>query len=85
MQAELLEWIGSLTGIVGAVMMASNTKASPWAYMIWIIASVTMLVFALVKGHSGLALQQACFTLINTVGLYRWLLRPAVIGQRLHT
>ena len=79
-----LEWIGALFGIAGAVMMAVNHRVSPWAYPVWIIASLAMLFFAWSGKHFGLAAQQAVFFLINMLGLYRWLIRPPqVIGQPL--
>lgn len=80
-QLNFLQWLGSLTGIAGALMMACNSKASPWAYPVWLCASVSMLVFALYDQLSGLALQQAVFTFINTLGLWRWMIRPPVVGS----
>jgi nicotinamide riboside transporter PnuC len=81
---EPLEWIGALVGIAGALMMAMNHRVSPWAYPVWIVASLAMFVFAWEGQHFGLALQQAVFFCINLLGLYRWLIRPAqVIGQAL--
>lgn len=81
---DLLEWIGSLSGIAGAWMMAVNSRLSPWAYPVWIVASASMLAFAWRSHHLGLALQQAVFCAINLVGLYRWLISPPpVVGQLL--
>lgn len=78
MQVQWLEWFGSITGIVGATMMAANTRTSPWAYPVWVIASLAMLAFALSQQHYGLAVQQGFFSAINLLGLYRWMLRPPV-------
>ncbi len=72
----LLEWIGSLAGIAGAVLMAGNTRASAWAYPMWVVSSACLLAFSFLGEHQGLALQQAFFMVINAVGLWRWMIRP---------
>lgn len=77
----LCEWIGSAAGIAGALMMAVNTRVSPWAYPVWVLASIALLAFALGGGHHALAMQQAVFTAVNALGCWRWLVRPYLAAQ----
>lgn len=74
--AAVLEWVGSLCGIGGALLMARNTRQSPFAYPLWIVSSIALVLFSLATEHRGLLLQQITFTGINLLGLYRWVLNP---------
>ena len=69
-----LEWFGTGTGIIGAILVASNTAGSPWGFVFFLVSSVCWSGAAyLLRKHSLLVLQ-VVFTLINLVGIYRWLL-----------
>ncbi len=73
---SVLEWLGSLSGIGGALLMAANTRISGLAYPLWVVSSVSLLAFACLQDHGGLALQQSFFLAINVVGVWRWMIRP---------
>lgn len=77
----VLEWIGSICGIAGAVLMARKNRTSALAYPLWIVSSVALVLFAMKTKHSGLFLQQLVFTIINSVGLYHWIVKPALANQ----
>lgn len=76
MNTVVLEWFGSIVAILGAVMMASNTRFSPWAYPVWLLSSIVLIVVCLASSHNGLALREAVFTVINALGLWRWVILP---------
>ena len=83
---SVLEWLGSIAGIAGALLMAMNTRFSAWAYPLWIVSSMALMGFALLCEHKGLGLQQTVFLAINTLGVWRWIVRPpvsGVVGQRI--
>jgi nicotinamide riboside transporter PnuC len=73
---EVLEWTGSISGTIGAVLMARKTRVSAMAYPLWILSSLALMAFAFVTAHRGLLMQQACFTAINLYGFYRWVITP---------
>lgn len=73
-----LEWIGSLSGIGGAIWLALNLASSKWAYLLFLISSSAFIGFASYHGHSGLLSQQVVFFAINCVGIYRWHGQPAI-------
>lgn len=72
----LLEYGGAAAGITGTVLIASNTPWSKWAWPIWVLSSSAVATVALANGLYGIAGQQTFYTLMNIVGVYRWILRP---------
>ncbi|WP_338924098.1 nicotinamide mononucleotide transporter (plasmid) [Pseudomonas silesiensis] len=73
-----LEWSGTFTGIAGALLVASNTRYSPWGWLSFLISSTCMAGFAGLTGAYGLLLLECCFFLTNVLGLWRWLLLPYI-------
>lgn len=72
----LLEYGGAVAGITGTILIASNTAWSKWAWPIWVLSSSAVATVAAVNGLYGIAGQQAFYTVMNVVGVYRWILRP---------
>jgi hypothetical protein len=68
---EVLEWSGSIIGIVGAALLASH---GPWARLGWLcylVANVFLIAWALRVSASGLLVQQLVFSAISLLGLKR--------------
>lgn len=65
------EWSGSLLGLLGAFLLATNSRFSRYGWVAFLFANVAMFIFALMIGARGLSLQQVGFTLTSFVGLYR--------------
>lgn len=71
---DILEWVGSITGLVGSIMVASHTRASKYGWMLFLVSSLSLSAFAIVLGKYGLMVQQLGFAAINVFGLVRaWL------------
>lgn len=73
---QILENAGMVSGIIGAILMASKTRASKWAYPVWLLSSISLTLFAAIGQYYSLMLLQAVFTGINGYGIWRWVLRP---------
>ncbi|MCK5725818.1 MAG: hypothetical protein KAH22_03205 [Thiotrichaceae bacterium] len=69
-----LEWGGAILSIIGASLLALNISISPWAYVVYTASSLLLLAWALQQKAYGIVAQNSIFTLINIVGIYRWLL-----------
>jgi nicotinamide riboside transporter PnuC len=68
-----LNAVSMVTGVLGAVLAASNTGTVHIAYGLFLISSVTSVI--LMWGNRqqrGLLLTQAFYVLVNIVGLLRW-------------
>jgi hypothetical protein len=51
-----LEWSGSLLAIAGALLLSANVKASPWAFVIYLVSSVLLVAYAILANAWGLVL-----------------------------
>ena len=69
--APVFEWSGSLLGLLGALLLATNSRVSRYGWVAFLFANVAMIAFALMIGAHGLLLQQAGFTFTSFLGLYR--------------
>lgn len=67
----LCEWSGSLLGLLGAFLLATNTKASKYGWFAFLAANVAMIAFAILIDARGLLLQQVGFTATSLLGIYR--------------
>lgn len=74
--ALILEWSGTFAGIVGALLVASNTRYSAWGWVSFLLSSSCIAGFAWLTGANGLLLLESCFVLTNILGLWRWLIKP---------
>lgn len=71
MQAEFFEWAGSLTGLAGAAILASNTTISRYGWWLFLMANIWMILFAIQGHHMGLLIQQCGFTITSLLGIVR--------------
>ena len=68
---ETVEMVGSIFGLIGALLLASNTKVSKFGWISYLVANVAMLMFAMDIGAKWMLIQQIGFTLTSLLGLYR--------------
>ena len=76
MSVQAFEWTGSLLGLLGAFLLATNTRMSRYGWVAFLAANVAMIAFALSIGADGLLLQQIGFMGTSCLGLYRAGLMP---------
>lgn len=70
-----LEWTGSILALVGAVLLALNRPWSKWAWPLWVVSNISLMLFGLTIGAYGLAAMQGGFMITSFVGCKRWLLK----------
>ncbi|MDU4254590.1 nicotinamide mononucleotide transporter [Pseudomonas sp.] len=68
----IVEWIGTLFGIAGAVLLSCNIKQSPWGWWLFLVSSTSICAFAVMTSAWGLLLLNACFVGTNINGILRW-------------
>lgn len=68
---DFLEWAGSLSGLLGAFLLATHTRVSRYGWLAFLAANVTMIGFALGIGRYGLLVQQLGFMATSLLGIYR--------------
>jgi hypothetical protein len=74
MWLRVAEWTGVAGGIAGAVLIASRVSFSGWAYVPFLMGSVLLLIVFGLHRRCAQVLLWGAYTVINILGLYRWLL-----------
>ncbi|MEQ8697220.1 MAG: hypothetical protein RLT05_11745 [Bauldia litoralis] len=74
---ELLRWVAGVTGIVAAILVAMRltNRATGLGFMIFTVCSVSWVTVGAIDNEWKLAVQNMVLTLINLVGVYRWLIK----------
>ena len=70
------EWAGSLLGLLGSYLLATQTRMSRYGWVVFLAANVSMIMFAFGIEHYGLLVQQVGFMGSSLLGLYRAGLSP---------
>lgn len=65
------ECAGCALGLLGAFLLATNTRFSRYGWIAFFFANIAMIGLALLIGRNGLLLQQAGFVATSVLGLYR--------------
>ena len=71
MNDHLFEYSGSGLGLLGALMLATNTQYSKWGWFAFLLANFAMIAFALQISAFGLLVQQMGFTATSLLGIWR--------------
>lgn len=74
----VLEWSGAVTGLVGAAILASQTRHARWGWLAFLLANLLLISWALRMQAMGLLVQQVGFTVTSLLGLYRSGLWPRI-------
>ena len=68
-----LEWIGSITGMLGAAILCLNLPISKWGWAVFLISNFSMIAFASSRKLWGLLTQQIFFTGTSALGIARYI------------
>ena len=79
---DVLEWTATASGLLGAVLLASNTRFSRWGWFGFLIANLCSIGFALGIAREGLLLKEIGFTACSFLGLVRSGFLSVKFGRR---
>lgn len=68
----LLEWLGCMTGLLGATLLALNNRYSGYGFMVFLVSNGCWVMYGILGGAWGLIVMQLGFTATSLLGLYRW-------------
>jgi hypothetical protein len=73
---ETLEWIAMGTGICAAIMISADLgrKITGTAFVIFTISSTAWVAIGVAENEPPLLYQNLVLTVINCIGIYRWLI-----------
>ena len=66
------KWLGTVAGILGAVLVAANVGVVGWGFIAWAISSSLWTYAGWAMREPSLILLQAVFLIIDLVGIWRW-------------
>lgn len=67
------KWIGAVAGVAGAALVALNLGVVGYGFVLFLISSLLWTGVGLVQREPSLVVLQAAFTVINVVGIWRWM------------
>ncbi len=72
-------WIAPIATTIAAMMTASNlgSRVTGWGFVVFVIGSIAWTVVAIASGQANLLWTNGFLTLVNIVGVWRWLGRQA--------
>lgn len=73
-----LEWGSCVMGLLGALVLATNTRISRWGWLAFFLANLCAVGFAWGIDRYGLMLQQLGFVVTSLLGMARTGLLPGL-------
>ena len=73
----VLQWFGAGASVIAAALVAAdiNRKVTGWAFVLFVAASIALLVWGFMQPDSkGIGVQNAIMLVINLLGVYRYLI-----------
>ena len=67
-----VETIGTLFGVIGAILVAFNIGYNKLGYFFFLISSVCYIFFGLRINSKEMVTLNATFSIINIIGLFRY-------------
>lgn len=68
-----IEWAGSLTGLLGAALLALNSPVSGYGFVAFLVSNLCWITFGIITRSRPMIAMQAGFTATSVVGIYQWL------------
>ena len=70
-----LQWFATLTSIGAALTVSLNLGAriTGYAFVVFTLSSLSWIAIGLIQGEPPLTVQNVVLTVINAIGIYRWL------------
>jgi hypothetical protein len=68
------EWMASVTGLVGAALVASNTSFAGYGFVAYLLSNLGWLYYGLRTKTRSMVLMQIGFLATTALGIKNWLL-----------
>lgn len=73
LRKESIEWLGSLTGLLGAGLLATNSDWSGYGFVAFLLSNACWIAYGRMIQARGLITMQIGFTATSLVGIWQWL------------
>lgn len=73
--SDIAGWVAPVATIIAAMMTAANLGAriTGWGFVVFTLGSVCWIAIGLSSGQTNLVASNAFLTIVNFVGIWRWL------------
>ena len=75
---NLIELIAAMFGLSGTLLLATKSQWAGWGFVAFLGSNAGWLAFAWHQGHQFMFIQQVGFTLSSFIGIWKWLIEPAI-------
>lgn len=77
---DLAGWVAPIATMIAAMITAANLGAriTGWGFVVFTIGSIAWSIVGITTGQTNLVASNGFLTLVNLVGIWRWLGRQAV-------
>jgi hypothetical protein len=81
--ANIIQWVATATTILAALVTASNlgTRVTGYGFVIFLLGSICWVASGLMLGQSPVVWNNAILTVLNILGIWRWLGRQAQVEE----
>jgi len=83
MLEESLRWLGMIAAVVAATVISARlgAKITGLGFVVFLVSSTSWVAVGLIADAPALLLQNGFLTIVNLIGIWRWLIRPAIGGD----
>ena len=75
---NIVEIAAALCGLSGTLLLALKSRWAGWGFVAFLGSNAGWLAFAWHQGHQFMFIQQVGFTLSSFIGIWKWLIEPAI-------
>jgi len=68
-----VKWAGTAAGVTGAGLVALNLGVTGYGFVLFLLSSLLWGAAGWAQRDDSLVILQGAFTIINVVGIYRWI------------
>ena len=69
---SVMKWIGTATGVAGALIVAMNLGLVAHGFVLFLVSSILWSLVGWIQREASLVVLQGTFTVINVMGIVRW-------------
>jgi len=70
---KFVEWFGSITGLLGSLILGLNTSFSGWGFVAFLLSNAAWLTYGFKTKTWSMVAMQIGFTVTSSIGVWRWL------------
>lgn len=80
--STIIEIAAASAGILGSLLLALNGARAGWGFVAYLASNAGWIAFAILHDYSAMLVQQLAFSASSLLGIWVWLVRPALQRRR---